>query len=130
MKNKIDKSLILSRIKSHYGIKKDGDFAVFLNISQATLSNWHSRNTFDAELIISKCENIDANWLLTGKGEMLKSHNVVSSHVSEPEGYYETSNPSKDLLIETQQKLIKSLEEQIDSLKLKLAEFAEARKAG
>lgn len=127
MKNKIDKSLILSKIKSHYEIKKDGDFAIFLNISQATLSNWHSRNTFDAELIISKCDDIDANWLLTGQGEMLKSKPESISHVSEPQEGYQTS---KDLLIETQQKLIKSLEEQLQSLKLKLAEFAESRKAG
>ncbi|MGQ1945400.1 LexA family transcriptional regulator [Ornithobacterium rhinotracheale] len=69
----MDKSLILNEIKKHLGYKKDGDFADFLGIKQNTLSTWKSRNTIDYDLIISKCENIDANWLLTGEGEMLKT---------------------------------------------------------
>lgn len=87
MSIKIDKSLILNEIKLHYGMKKDVDFAIFLGISQSTLSSWHSRQTFDAELIIAKCEDIDANWLLTGKGSMLKDQPTVHS-VSEPQALY------------------------------------------
>lgn len=69
----MDKSLILKSIKEHYKFKTDGDFANFLGIKQNTLSNWATRNSIDYDRIISKCENIDANWLLTGKGPMLKS---------------------------------------------------------
>lgn len=47
----IDKSLILSKIKSHLGLKKESEFANFLGIKQNTLSTWHSRNTFDIDLI-------------------------------------------------------------------------------
>lgn len=57
------------------GIKKDAEFARFLGIKPQTLSSWYSRNTFDIELLYAKCEFISADWLLTGKGEMLKSYN-------------------------------------------------------
>lgn len=69
----MDKSLILNEIKKHYFFKTDKEFAEFLGIKPNTLSSWVSRNTMDFELIIAKCSFIDANWLLTGKGNMLKS---------------------------------------------------------
>lgn len=68
----MDKTLILNSIKSFLGFEKDSDFAKFLGIKQNTLSTWKSRNTIDYDLIISKCDKIDANWLLTGEGSMLK----------------------------------------------------------
>lgn len=71
----MDKSLILNEIKKYLGFKKDSDFANFLGIKQNTLSTWKSRNTIDYDLIISKCDKIDANWLITGKGTMLKNDN-------------------------------------------------------
>lgn len=68
----MDKSLILNLIKIHYKFKTDSDFAKFLGISPQMLTNWKSRNTMDYDLIYTKCVDIDANWLLTGKGDMLK----------------------------------------------------------
>lgn len=67
----MDKSLILNEIKSHYGIKKNADFARFLGIEPTLLANWIHRKTFDYEIIISKCDEINAKWLVSGKGEML-----------------------------------------------------------
>lgn len=72
MSTSINKSLILNEIKSHYGFKSDAEFARFLGIKPQTLASWYSRNTFDIDLLYSKCVDIDANWLLTGNGEMLK----------------------------------------------------------
>ncbi|AOW11245.1 LexA family transcriptional regulator [Flavobacterium gilvum] len=87
----MDKSLILKEIKKYYNFKTDGEFADFLGIKQNTLSNWASRNSIDYDRIISKCENIDANWLLTGKGEMLKSN---KDSIAEPvESYRKTKDP-------------------------------------
>ena len=71
----MNKSLILNEIKLHYNIKSDTDFAKFLGIKPQVLSNWKSRNSIDYDLIYTKCLDIDANWLLTGKGNMLKSNN-------------------------------------------------------
>ncbi|MRI64010.1 hypothetical protein EDM00_08420 [Ornithobacterium rhinotracheale] len=68
-----DKSLILNKIKLHLNFNSDTEFAKFLGVKPQVLSNWRARNTFDTELIYTKCEDIDANWLLTGEGEMLKT---------------------------------------------------------
>ena len=72
----MDKSLILNKIKSYLNLKSDTELANFLGIKPQVLSNWRARNTFDTELIYTKCVDIDANWLLTGEGEMLKSGNT------------------------------------------------------
>jgi len=65
--------LILNEIKKHYKFKSDAEFARFLEIKPQTLSSWYSRNTINNELMSAKCVEIDANSLLTGNGEMLKS---------------------------------------------------------
>ena len=80
----MDKSLILNKIKSYLNLKSDTELANFLGIKPQVLSNWRARNTFDTELIYTKCVDIDANWLLTGEGEMLKSDNNTSV-VAEPQ---------------------------------------------
>lgn len=85
----MDKSLILKEIKKYYNFKTDGEFADFLGIKQNTLSNWSTRNSIDYDRIISKCDEIDANWLITGKGSMLKLQNNT---VDEPNiAYYSIS---------------------------------------
>lgn len=71
---KIDKGLILNEIKNHLGLKKDSEFARFLGIKPQTLSSWYSRNTYDVDLLYAKCEFLNAHWLLTGTGKMLKSY--------------------------------------------------------
>lgn len=89
----IDKSMILNRIKSYLGLDKDAEFARYLGISPQTLSSWHSRNTFDIHLLYSKCVFVNAEWLLTGEGEMLKNQyvekNIPESVVSEPQSIYD-----------------------------------------
>ncbi|MFS1522109.1 S24 family peptidase [Flavobacterium covae] len=76
MSNKIDKVFILNSLKNHMSFKKDIDFANFLGIKPTTLSSWYSRNTFDIELLYAKCNDISADWLISGKGEMLKTKNI------------------------------------------------------
>ena len=78
----MDKKLILSEIKSHYNIRSDADFARFLGLKPQTLSSWYSRNVFDIELLYAKCGEIDANWLLTGKGEMLRNNQKIGENHS------------------------------------------------
>lgn len=100
----MDKSLILKEIKKYYNFKTDGEFADFLGIKQNTLSNWASRNSIDYDRIISKCKDIDANWLLTGKGEMLKiskeyevKDDFSNSKVAESASKYGNTVPLYDL---------------------------------
>ncbi|WP_413686044.1 LexA family transcriptional regulator [Phocaeicola vulgatus] len=70
----ISKGEMLDAIKTHLNMTKNADFARFLGISSQAVSNWYTRNTFDAELLYTKCDFINPAWLLTGKGSMLKDN--------------------------------------------------------
>lgn len=70
----ISKGGMLDAIKTHLNMTKNADFARFLGISSQAVSNWYTRNTFDAELLYTKCDFINPAWLLTGKGSMLKDN--------------------------------------------------------
>lgn len=90
MTEKIDKKNILNEIKSTYKFKKDSEFARFLGIKPQTLASWYSRNTFDIDLLYEKCPNINADWLLSGKGEKLKiikNAKAGVKHLEELESY-------------------------------------------
>ncbi len=66
------KDMILALIQ-HYSGGNKAQFASLLGISPQGLSTWIKRETFDNELIFSKCVGLSPEWLLTGRGEMLKS---------------------------------------------------------
>lgn len=109
----MDKSLILKELIEHYSDGKNADFAQKLGIKPQTISSWMARNTFDIELIYAKCENLDANWLLTGEGTMNRTLGVMS----------DTSSPDRDEVvrllrekIDDQQKIIDLLEEKVEAL--------------
>ena len=76
MSKEIDRSLILNKLKSHYGFNSDTDFSKFLGIKPQTLSSWHSRNSFDIDLIYSKCVNVNGDFLLSGTGEIEKTKSL------------------------------------------------------
>ncbi|SJN51569.1 hypothetical protein FM120_31330 [Sphingobacterium faecium PCAi_F2.5] len=94
----MDKSLILNDIKNHYGFKTKEDFANFLGIAPTTLSSWARRNSFDIDLVYAKCTEIDANWLITGKGEMLKKEGNQNNSLQEERIPYhlEKTSPIND----------------------------------
>ena len=66
--------MILALIE-HYSNGNKAQFASRLGITPQGLSTWIKRNTFDAELIFSKCEGLSAQWLLTGEGELFENNN-------------------------------------------------------
>lgn len=72
-----DKSLILNMIKEHLNIKTDAEFSSFLGIKPNVLWNWRNRNSIDYELILSKCNDISPEWIMSGKGQMLKTESSV-----------------------------------------------------
>lgn len=71
----MDKTLILNKIKEYKNFKSDADFARFLEIPAQNLSKWKARNTYDIEILYTKCTELNPEWLLTGEGNMLKEHN-------------------------------------------------------
>lgn len=118
----MDKSLLLKEIKKYLGFKNDYDFAKYLGIARTTLASWYQRNTFDANLIVSKCDIIDANWLLTGKGSMLKADNSKNSQIISGDGNTMAGNNSQIGGSNEAQQIIKNLKNDISSLNKKLAE--------
>lgn len=62
----------LQKLIDYYTNGNKRQFAKMLGTTPQNVSTWISRDTFDSELILAKCEHINAEWLLTGKGEMLK----------------------------------------------------------
>ena len=73
--NLYEKKYQLEKIQKYYEFGRDTDFAKFLGIKPSVLSNWKSRNTFNIDLLYTKCEKINPEWLISGKGQMLKTKN-------------------------------------------------------
>lgn len=69
----------LEALIAHYCEGKPTRFAKYIGVAPSTISTWLARDTFDYDLLFAKCENISAEWLLTGEGDMLKS-----KHSEEP----------------------------------------------
>ena len=81
MSNIIDKSLILNKIKNEYNLNSDTELAKFLGIPKTTLSSWHARNRFDYELLYEKFDDLNSDFLLSGKGAVrLQNHIVVDGN--------------------------------------------------
>lgn len=68
MTRKIDKELILNRIKLHYNFKTDLKLAQFLGLKPTTLANWNKRGSIDFDRIFTKCEDLNPNWIVFGIG--------------------------------------------------------------
>ena len=71
--------MILALIE-HYSNGNKAQFANILGITPQGLSTWIKRDSFDIELVFSKCEGISAKWLLTGEGDMLANDNQTKSN--------------------------------------------------
>ena len=89
----MEKKDILQALIDHYDNGSKSKFAKRLGISAQGLSTWMSRNTFDIEAVFSKCEGVSADWLLTGKGNMIKGSEIVENKQNEN---FESHNSGKD----------------------------------
>lgn len=77
------KSQILKKLIDYYSDGNKSDFARKLGVTPQGINTWLIRDTFDTELIYSKCEDISGDWLLSGEGSMLKknSENFTEKNV-------------------------------------------------
>ena len=130
--------MILAMIE-HYSNGNKAQFASRLGITPQGLSTWIKRESFDIELVFSKCEDISAQWLLTGEGEMLKPNDTASNEQADPltsSSCKDTQNPPKmqdnsefsavhkqllDALLEKTEE-IGRLKEQINTLTMKYSD--------
>ena len=67
----------LEAIMAHYADGKTSVMASKLGVADSTISTWLKRDTYDLELIFAKCENISAEWLITGEGDMIVSKSLA-----------------------------------------------------
>lgn len=81
----MDKTTMLEDLVLHFTGGNKAQFANMLGIRPQTINTWQARNTFDPELIYSKCEDISGDWLLSGEGPMLKSVRNEELAISTPE---------------------------------------------
>lgn len=72
----MDKKSMLKAMINHYTNGNKAKFANLLGVSAQTISAWGTRNTFDSELIYTKCVGVSADWLLTGEGSMLCDNKI------------------------------------------------------
>jgi len=79
----MDIELIISRIKTAFFLKNDAELSSFLGISPQNLSNWKKRNSIDWDLVFTKCEILNYNWLVNGNGPVLKSEFFIKEQTSD-----------------------------------------------
>lgn len=73
------KTEILENLINHYSGGNKAQFASKIGVKPQTINTWESRNTFDIDLIYSKCEGISGDWLLSGEGCMLKKDRLSNA---------------------------------------------------
>ncbi len=87
------------------------------SLSNGYLGKMRKRNADIGESILvsilENCPEISAEWLLTGEGDMLKIANATEEPISNSLCKECALLKTKDELIETQRKLIQSLENQM-----------------
>ena len=79
----MDKNKMLEQLIAHFCGGNKARFASMVGISPQALSMWFSRESFDAEAIYNALEEVSGDWLLSGKGEMLKSDSLLVNQSEE-----------------------------------------------
>jgi len=72
---------IVKRAKLALNFRADAELASYLGVSRSTLSNWCARNSIDFPLLLAKLQDVDYNWLLTGKGSPVRSPKFCDSEL-------------------------------------------------
>lgn len=78
MKISNNATIFLERLKSELHIQRDLELASYLGVKHNTISGWKSRNSVDYDLILSKCDNLDWNYLLLGQSNIVSNRDNVS----------------------------------------------------
>lgn len=93
----MDKKERLQMLIKHYANGKKSQFANMLGVKAQTINTWISRDTYDTELIFTCCEGVNAEWLITGNGEMLKvNKGKQNANIELPIGT-KTENPNEGI---------------------------------
>lgn len=92
-------------------------FAKLIGVAPSTISSWLSRGSIDYDLLFAKCERLSAQWLLTGKGDMIETtshpNTMGDSPSNEVVEYLQSQINAKDLTIREQAEEIGKLKERL-----------------
>ena len=116
----MNKASIIEALVEHFTNGNKSKFATMIGVTPQTINTWITRNTFDIELLFAKCENISAEWLLTGEGSMLKTDIPTESSDAPP---LNTENAALNTLkgiIKEQALEIARLELEVENLKKRI----------
>lgn len=118
-KIKMTKKERLEEIIRYYSDNKPSAFAKYIGVAPSTISTWLARNTLDYDLIFAKCENINAEWLLSGRGNILKDDSVPNEKILPP------SNIENKLfsIIEDKDNIIREQAEEIGQLRERISQL-------
>lgn len=117
-------NLVIERLKVFFNVDTNAALAQKLGVSATTLSNWKNRNTIDYELLFTKCEGANFNWLFLGEGNMTIPYNLV--HESPP-GYGNIQFNDQERIISSQQDTIEVQRRYIQCLEKDIAKLREER---
>jgi len=73
------KDIVLSLV-NHFVDGNKTLFANNLGVKPQTISTWISRDTLDIDKIFANCDGLNAEWLLTGDGNMLKTDSASENN--------------------------------------------------
>ncbi|WP_394749572.1 helix-turn-helix domain-containing protein [Spongiimicrobium salis] len=77
----------LNALAGHFNVPKYADFARKTGLSHQSASNYlKGKQKPDADklsIIIQSFDNVDANWLLTGEGHMIKEKGINTSELTD-----------------------------------------------
>lgn len=65
------KSDILESLINFYTDGNKARFATKIGVKPQTINTWIVRDTFDIDVVYSKCEGVSGDYLLTGEGKIL-----------------------------------------------------------
>lgn len=68
----MNKSEIIENLVNHFCGGNKAQFANKLGVKPQTINTWINRQSFDIELVYSKCEGISGDWLISGEGNMFR----------------------------------------------------------
>lgn len=63
----MEANAILERLMFWSGMQNDEELAELLGTEKATIANWRKTNSIDLDIIISKTDDVDLNWLIRGE---------------------------------------------------------------